>query len=77
MNLLTFVTVLLGSGLTWFMDASVRKQAKKSEKWIAATLLLMAVGFLCLKKYNIPIVFPADLLIRWIVPWMKQYITGG
>lgn len=77
MNNLTLVIMLVGVGLTWVMDASVRKKAKTPERWIATILLIMAVGFIFLKKFNVSVVLPADWLIQWITPWMKRYITGG
>ena len=75
--MILLVTVLIGSGLTWFLDASVRKQAKEPEKWIATILLVLGIGLACLTKLKIPITTPADLLIQWIAPWMKHYLTGG
>lgn len=77
MTLLTLMTVLFGSGLTWFLDASVRKQSTNVEKWIAAALLLMAIALACMKKYNVQLATPTDWFIQWIAPSMKQYITGG
>lgn len=77
MSIIAIVAVVTGAGLTWYMDTSIRKRANKRQKWIAAILLGMSIVFVSLHKLNIQITMPAELLIQWITPWMKHYITGG